>query len=656
MPLPRRSRNKIVDNSRTIRTTNFGGIDISSSNDTISEVNTPDELNMLPNNKGDLTTRYGIKTVHSYDDDTKPLIAAFNFKTGAILINEEGIYDSAVSYTVSKYATQVEGPFSGFEYNSKFYLLTKNKYLVYDGSSDFVEVEGYIPTVRINTPSAGGGTELEEQNVIQTKSYQEFQFVSGDTTAQFRINDLKNDSNFYDVWYLNATTGEYELKTLTTDYTVNFTTGVFTYVTLPPESINVDGNDTVKIMAAPNTPSVGFGDADTIKKCTLSAIYGGKTNISVWMSGNPDYPNFDFHSGIHNGKSDPTYFPLTDFDEIGFDDQAIVAYQNQSNELMIFKRNADTKKESTWVRGTNTVGDEVVFYKQELNPYKGCIARNSVALINNSAWALGKDGYGKVVPRAVLAENSIEIQSELINYNKNTNFSSLSGLLEAFVNDISYLDEYTSIDFKGKLYVSNPTTNQVWVCDYNNVSLDQSSGKYLPQWHLLNNMGVTCWVVIDNQLHFGTKGSAFSRFKTTDDLNPFKDEQEGSFYHNAFPEEFDFYWSSKLNNLGTIQYKEDVEEIFIAMQGYSDTVLNIWTRSDIDSIYVLKDTHEIKSLVYSVITYSTFVYGGTLFPKAFKSKVKVKNAEYVQVKIGGTTGLPATLTSVEMNVSEGKEV
>jgi len=654
MPFPRRSRSTIVDNSRTIRNANFGGVDISSSNDTISEFNTPDCLNMLPNNKGDITTRFGIKTIHDYGNEK--ILAAFNYKAGAIIVTDAGVYDSNIDYTTSKITGTVEGPFSGFEYNSKFYLLTKNRYLQYSGPGAFEDVTGYIPTVRIKSPSTGGGTELEEENMIQNLSYQEFQFVSGDTFAQFYKTNLSNDVNNYSVWYRNITTGEWDLKTLTTDYTVDFTTGKFTYVTTPPTSLSFDGNDTVRIKAGLATPYDGFGDALTIKQCTLSAVYGGKTNVSVWMSGNPDYPNFDFHSGIHDGKSDPTYFPLTEFDEIGFDDQAIIAYQNQNNELIIFKNNPLTKKESTWVRGTNIVGDEVVFYKQELNPYMGCIARESAVLINNSAWALGRNGYGKVVPKQVLAENSIETQSDLINYNKNVNFSTLSGLLEAFVNGDSYLENYVSIDFKNKLYVSNPITNQVWVCDYNNVSLDQASGKYLPQWYLLNNIAATCWVVIDNDLYFGTRGSAFARFKTFDDVGPCKDEQEGNNEYPVLPDEFEFYWSTKLNNLGTLQYKEDVESVFIAMQGYANTKLNIWTRSDIDSTYTLKDTHEIKSLVYSTLVYSTFVYGGTLFPKAFKSKVKVKNAEYVQVKIGGTTGLPATLTNVEMNVSEGKEI
>ena len=277
-------------------------------------------------------------------------------------------------------------------------------------------------------------------------------------------------------------------------------------------------------------------------------------------------------------------------------------------------------------------------------------------MINNSAWALSKDGYGKVVPKEVLAENSIIIQSDAINYNKNTNFSDIVGLLEAESAGTLFLDEYISIDFKGKLYISNPFTNVVWVCDYNNTILDQASGKYLPQWYILNNLGVRCWVVIDNQLHFGTLGATFSRFKTVDETLPYVDEQEGTNFFDPYPSEYDFYWTTKLTNLRTTQLRENVDDVYVTMQGYADTNINLWTRSDVDNNYVLKDNFEITSLVYSSWTYSTMVYGGSLFPKSFKSKVKVKDCEYFQAKIGGTTGLPATITNFEINVSEGKEI
>ena len=65
--IPRRSRPSITDTTRTVRYSNYGGIDISSSNDVISDFNTPGCLNMLPNNKGDITTRYGSKIVSSHE-------------------------------------------------------------------------------------------------------------------------------------------------------------------------------------------------------------------------------------------------------------------------------------------------------------------------------------------------------------------------------------------------------------------------------------------------------------------------------------------------------------------------------------------------------------------------------------------------------------
>lgn len=652
-----RPQSQINTGFRVVQFNRYGGIDISSSNDVISNYNSPDMLNMIANNKGDLTTRYGIKGVKQLGGY---IVDGFSYKDYAVVAYLADEYGTCDYYKLDgdnlTYIDSNIEPKSAFEYNNKLYILTESSFLVYDGST-MDNVTPYLPTAFINSPNTGGGTRLEEENRISLWQAQEFQKEAGNTEFTFYLDNLTDAK----VYIRNATTGDWDLKTLTTDYTQNLATGVFTITATIPNSLDLDGNDAVRIEGKKD-----LGYTDSINKCTINAIYGGKANVSVWLSGNPDFPNFDFHSGVtRTGDTDPTYFPINEFDVIGFDDQSIIAYQNQNDELLIFKYNSDTKRESTWVRNTQIVDGEVRFYHQELNSNKGCIARDSVVLVNNSAWTLTKEGYGKIVPKQVLAENSIEIVSDYINYNRNTNFSNLKGLLEPV--GTGYIDTTTgfveietirSIDYRGKLYVAKE--DQVWVCDYNNIQLDQTSGKYLPQWYLFDNMAVTCWFIINGILHFGCKDGYIKRFKTDDDALPYQDDQyENTDYPYEFsklPEKFSFYYATKLTNLGTTQYTEDIEKATVAMQGYSNTDLTLWVRTNNNTDYEAKDTFSIRSLEYSTLTYSTMVYGGNKFPKAFHNKVKVKNAEYAQFKLGGTTGLPATITNFEINVIEGKEV
>ena len=117
-----------------------------------------------------------------------------------------------------------------------------------------------------------------------------------------------------------------------------------------------------------------------------------------------------------------------------------------------------------------------------------------------------------------------------------------------------------SVDYQGRLYVSKTTSgdyfNEVWVCDYNRILLDESTGKYLPQWYLLNNIAAKRWIVIDGELHFLTRDGSLKRFKTDSDLLPYEDDQEGDIENPALPSKYEFYRTTLLNNHNTIQVKE----------------------------------------------------------------------------------------------------
>ena len=91
--ITRRQRTAINTQFRTERFDNFGGTDISSSNDSISNINTPDQLNMLPNNKGDLSARKGIKTVYHFGlgFGSAP-VNGWTYKSGAVIHNGNTFY------------------------------------------------------------------------------------------------------------------------------------------------------------------------------------------------------------------------------------------------------------------------------------------------------------------------------------------------------------------------------------------------------------------------------------------------------------------------------------------------------------------------------------------------------------------------------------
>lgn len=622
----KRSRTPIENNLRKIPIETFGGIDISSSSTTIPFKSSPDIKNMIPNSRGDLDSRTGWKTEKDFGNVA--INGIFEYKSGVFLVVAGNkIYTSADNFATPLYTT-VDKEHEGFMYNGNLYMINGTKYLVFNGTT-VTEVAGYTPTETIKTPATGGGTAFEEPNLIGDRHKQSFQQTdAANTTFQMKYVNLGAGPVTAQVW--NTSTKVYDAKAETTHFTVNRTTGVITFLVAPPLSSLADGNDTVIIDVQKD-----LGQRSIIEKCTTHAIYGGNTEISVWLSGNSDLPNYDWNSKVSAGINDPTYFPQNSFDIIGAPDQAIVGYEHYYDRLIIYKTG------STWIRSATLTDSGNVYNKQILNNNYGCLSKKSIALVNNFPWALTKDGYGQVRPYQQQSETNVDIISEMINYNRNQNFSSIVGLLEG-----TDLSKINSIDYEGNLYISDPITDQVWICDYNVFSKDDISGKSYPQFYRWTNIKSTRWANIYGDLYFGTTDGKLRRIKTRTEANAYLDDTTP----------IDCYWTLKLSDFETPEYRDNVQEVFFTILGYNSTHVNLYTRTNNNEVFELRKQESSNAFAYSTLTYSEWVYAGTLFPKTIRAKVKLKNSNYSQIKIGANNGEPLTLVNVILFVNDGKRV
>lgn len=619
-------KSAINNNDRRISIETFGGIDISSSSTTIPFNNSPDIKNMLPNSRGDLDSRTGWETVKDFG--AVKINGIFEYSdTEYLVVAGDKIYTSKDSFVASLYTT-VNAEHEGFMYNGKLYIINGSKYLFYNGTA-ISEVVGYTPTITINTPSTGGGTAFEELNLIGKRFKQAFQQTSAaNTTFQMAYASLGAGPVTAQVW--NTTTKVYDNKVETTHFTVNRTTGLITFLVAPPLSSLADGNDTVIIDVEKD-----FSTRSTIEKCTTHAIYGGNTEISVWLTGNPDLPNYDWNSKVSAGITDPTYFPQNSFDIIGAPDQAIVGYEHYYNQLVIYK----TK--STWIRSATLTTTGNVYSKQILNNSSGCLSKRSISLVNNFPWALTKDGMGRIEPYQQQSEKNVDIMSEMINYNRNTNFSDIKGLLES-----DDLDKVCVIDYQDKLYISDAVLDQVWVCDYNVFKKDDINGISYPQFYRFTNVKAILFEEINRVLYFGTSDGKLRRFKDRDNAAAFTDDTTP----------IDCYWTLKLTDFESPEYRDNVNEVFYTILGYSTTYVDLYTRTNNKELWELRKSELLTAFSYSNLTYSIFTYAGTLFPKTYRAKIKLKNTNYAQLKIGANQGEPLTLNNVILFISDGKRV
>lgn len=256
--------------------------------------------------------------------------------------NFELIYDNANQH-LSK----------SFQLNDKIYILDGKSIYSYSTDNESVvpidDGNGYIPLVTFAKEPSGGGVALDALNLLQPAFYEQFVVTTenADATA-FHLSFRGLDPTPVRVWLLNQY-GNWEQKTEGTHFTVDRVNGIINFVNAPGVS-PLKGEDNVKVLAY-RTIS---GYADRINKCTIGALFGvGGASDRLFLTGNPDYPNWDFYSEMN----DASYFPDTGYAVLGSAKSAVVGYAIINNYLAAFKDEYDDSQ-SVFIREGDMISDE----------------------------------------------------------------------------------------------------------------------------------------------------------------------------------------------------------------------------------------------------------------------------------------------------------
>jgi hypothetical protein len=574
----------------------FKGLKISITNTQIDDENSPDMLNLIPSDRGALDGRRGkINLFTSLGAGITKMLGVYRKSTGDIYVFSYGTKFYKITDLDAGTYSEVFTGMSGtrvrwFNYNDLFYFQDGTTYYQFDGTN-VTTVSGKIPTIAISTPPAGGGTLFEPLNYISAGFKQQFSADGVATAYQLALSGL-------DATLLTATV-DGVAKVETTDFTVNRTTGVVTFTVAPPETTP----DNVIITAY----KTFTGNQSEIFNCTINYIWGGSDGSRIWLTGNSNFPNRDYVSAV----KDPTYFPVTGFDDIGNKDSPIKGYSQLYNTLIIL-----TKREIFLRRAVEFDG-ETAYITERLNGGVGCIATDSIQILDNYPTFISKKGVYQVISTDAQNERNIRHISDDID--TNVNVLSVEGLL-----DMGNLENYVSIDFNNKYFLFNPSNGIVWLYDYRYIIDDGLLG----QWFKLDNLYAECVLEIDSSLYFGdSRKGMVNRLMNKEDSNSYSDVEDGEL--TAIYK----YWTSKIFNHDSLINLKLVAKIFYTMKPGSKSSGDLYTRNDLRSVWKYVKTLTVSLFQYSLLEYSTFTYGGSEFPKETRAKVKAKKINYHQIKI-----------------------
>ncbi len=583
--------------THTTRYRSFRGVDLSGDPTKIDDTRSPYAVNLVCENDNFPQSRPGWRTLQTIEQPVNGLFHVVingthyflaHGGTKLYLWNETGIPQQIYS-GVSNQKSR------GFSGNNRFWLLTGSEYLVigiFDGVLTVKNAEelAYVPTTSIARKPSGGGEPYEEINLLGGKRIN--CFLADGSSLSYQLDAKELDS-------VDQVTVNGSVKTATADYTVNLTTGVVTFKTAPP-SPTITGEDNVKIEFTKNVPE----NVEKIKKCTLCSLYGVGTNDRVFLSGNPEYPATDWHSGL----SDPAYFPDLGYAVVGSESSAIMGYHRVGEYLAIVKE--DNQQDSTiFLRSASvdSLGNAVFPLKQGVTGL-GAVSSYSFANVKDEPLFLARSGVYAITSNTVTAERTVQNRSYFVD----GKLIKEEGLMEA-----------AAVEWNGKYLLCVNSNCYVLDGNQNKSYRSQYRSDYLYECYYWENIPARCFLEFEGSLYFGTADGRICRFNTDmDTMSRYNDDGAPIVC----------YWSTKADDDGDFMSLKTIPK-----RG-SGVMIKPYTRSSV-KVLIRTDRDFGQEVQYSTmdifdwddIDFNRFTFNTNDAPQVVPINTKVRRYKTAQI-------------------------
>jgi hypothetical protein len=418
---------------------------------------------------------------------------------------------------------------------------------------------------------------------------------------------------------LDMDTGEWVELEVDVDFTVDYAAGCIHFNT-PPTRPETWGSDTIFITAYRTVERY----QGMINKCTIGTLFGvGGANDRLFLSGNPDYINYDWYSGSYTlveeymddaeaakaAYSSPVYFPDTGYATLGSSSSAIIGYSRVSNYLAAHKDKYE-RDQNIILREGDLVESEPSFRIINTLQGAGAVAPYSFAYLTTEPIFLTEQGIFAVTAQDITGEK----------YAQNRSYFLDGKLLEE--EDLSQAYGYVYND----LY---------WLC-LNNVAYildglqplqtDKSkpySTRQYAGFYRTNLPAYTMWE--DNgRLFFGTKDGRVCRFyKDKYDLKSYNDDGEV----------IECTWETP-DITGQVFFKnKTLRDIAIKLDTATAASVNIYVMDRGIWRFIRTDHWRARIFQFSTIVFSKFTFNCDKTQRTFLTKFRVKKVDKFRLRL-----------------------
>lgn len=566
----------------------FLGVDFTNSPSNVDLKKSPNGVNMIRDVPGKVRKCMGYETIKTYD----ARINGAHFRHG----DEEYLIHSGTKLykgETALYSDMNDARSKSWQIEDNLYIVDGKALLVYDGitvkkASD----DGYIPTLTIAKSPSGGGEQYEALNLLQPGFTELFGGTETDKTFQLSFSGL--DSKAVQAWILNSS-GDWVQKTEGTDFSVNRSTGAVTFTTAPGVS-PVSGEDNVKITAFRTVD----GYADRINKCKIGILFGVNGAADrIFLSGNPDYINYDWYCDYNN----PLYWPDTGYATLGTAKSAIVGYSIINDRLAAHKDSMEDDR-NVILREGDITDNEPTFKIVNTLQGAGAVAPYSFAYLANEPLFLTDLGIYAITPQDITGEK----------YSQNRSFFLNGKLLE----EPNMSEAYACV-FKDLYWLC--LNNVAYILDglqpiQTDKSLPYATRQYVGFYR--TNLPARVMWTHDSRLYFGTSDGKVCRF--FDDPVTLTSYNDNGQPIHAIWDTPDFY--------GNLFYKNKTfRHLDVRLASAIATSVKIWVQKRGLWSLIKEDSSTARYFSFANLVFSKLSFSPDTTPKTLPSKIKVKKVD-----------------------------
>jgi len=505
-----------------------------------------------------------------------------------------------------------------WQLNEKLFILDGRNIYSYSVGDDTVKVlsagDGYIPLVTISKLPDGGGTTYEALNMLQPGFYEQFLVQSADATkTAFHLSFSGLDDTKTKAWLLDNN-GNWVEKTEGVHYTVDRASGIITFTTAPGVT-PLTGEDNVKILAYRTVPDY----ADRISKCTVGTLFGvGGAADRLFLSGNPDHPNWDFYSEQY----DPTYFPDTGYSQLGSAASSIVGYAIINNYLATFKDDFDTsqavfiregdlvKRTVTTSGGANVEVSDPAFKLINTLQGNGVVAPYSFGYLQTEPLFLTKSGIYAITAQDITGEK----------YSQNRSF-----YLDGFLREEDHMENAVATVFNDQYVLA--LNNKFYILDGLQATRTDRSEPYATRqyvgFYCTDIPAVSIWTD-DQALWIGTNDGRVCRFATEiENLDSYNDDGDPIYCCWETPD-----------LSGKLFYKNKTFRYFaIRMMQALRTSVKMYARKMGTWSFIKEDTRSGIAFDFELVDFERFSFSTDRSERVIHTKIRVKKVDKARFKV-----------------------